>query len=476
MDQKLKQTLIDYGKQVVVPLINENAEDAKFTNGESGITSATITDAIKETYSKAVAAQTTADAATAAAAAAHATANTANTTANTAKTNAAAADSKAQKAYDAANAAGTAASNAQVTANSAYEAANSAGTAAAAAQSKADDAYGLANAANTAAHNAQTTADKGVADAATAQAAAESAAAAAASAQTDATQALANAAAAASAAQSAHSAANTAQTTANTAVTNAASAQATANSAVLAAAAAQTRADDAYTLADAANTAAAAAASAAANITVTWDSTNKKIKYTDSSNTAHDVAAFALTKLGTATAGYTATYELTIGGTSIGKVDIPKDYLVKSATVEECTVANVPVEGYEVGDKYIDFVVNSADGTGNVSHIYLLVTELVDVYTGTGAINIDNTNVISFVASAVNVAASGADKGVSATLGGNLGTTTLTIAVTEAANLSSDTNVLTGKGLGDMLPSTTGDFSEIYNAINAANNAATSNA
>ena len=84
-----------------------------------------------------------------------------------------------------------------------------------------------------------------------------------------------------------------------------------------------------------------------------------------------------------AESGYAATYYVTQADAQVGvKINIPKDYLVKSCSVKICDEDNKPVEGYKVGDKYIDFVVNSVDGSGNESHIYLLVNELVDVYTG----------------------------------------------------------------------------------------------
>ena len=89
-----------------------------------------------------------------------------------------------------------------------------------------------------------------------------------------------------------------------------------------------------------------------------------------------------LTKQATAELGYAATYVLSQGGTAISpKINIPKDFLVKSASVKTCTTDDDPVTGYVVGDKYLDFVVNSVDNDDTASHIYLKVTELVDVYS-----------------------------------------------------------------------------------------------
>ena len=60
--------------------------------------------------------------------------------------------------------------------------------------------------------------------------------------------------------------------------------------------------------------------------------------------------------------GYAASYIIKQGGVQVGEtINIPKDYLVKSADLRECTVADEPVTGMEVGDKYLDFVVNTKD-------------------------------------------------------------------------------------------------------------------
>lgn len=117
-----------------------------------------------------------------------------------------------------------------------------------------------------------------------------------------------------------------------------------------------------------------------------------------------DVASYTVKQQATAEDGYTATYQLfKVTGeegseveTAVGaKINIPKDYLVKSAELKTVTKDNDPVEGYEVGDKYIDFVVNTVGGDGNASHIYLLVSDLVDVYTAGTGIDISASNVVS---------------------------------------------------------------------------------
>lgn len=73
-------------------------------------------------------------------------------------------------------------------------------------------------------------------------------------------------------------------------------------------------------------------------------------------------------------------------------INIPKDFLVKSATVKICIEPNVPVEGYEVGDKYIDFEINTKDGEGEESHLYIAVKDLIQLDAGAG-IEIDATTI-----------------------------------------------------------------------------------
>lgn len=75
-----------------------------------------------------------------------------------------------------------------------------------------------------------------------------------------------------------------------------------------------------------------------------------------------------------------ARYTIKQGGTALtnGVIDIPKDFLVKSGELKTCTTADDPVEGYVVGDKYIDFVINSKDSSSTASHMYILVSDLVE--------------------------------------------------------------------------------------------------
>lgn len=86
----------------------------------------------------------------------------------------------------------------------------------------------------------------------------------------------------------------------------------------------------------------------------------------------------------TATSGYLKSYVIKQGDEECGvKINIPKDFLVKSAEVKTCLTANSPETGYKVGDKYIDFVINSKDSNDDAGdHMYVKVSDLVDVYNG----------------------------------------------------------------------------------------------
>lgn len=113
-------------------------------------------------------------------------------------------------------------------------------------------------------------------------------------------------------------------------------------------------------------------------------------------------SAYSIIKQALAEDGYIATYQLTKNGTPLGsKINIPKDYLVKSGTLETCSQNDIPVSGYIIGDKYLDFIVNTTENTGNQTHIYIKVTDLIDIYTEGNGIDITN-NSISVVINSVS--------------------------------------------------------------------------
>lgn len=114
------------------------------------------------------------------------------------------------------------------------------------------------------------------------------------------------------------------------------------------------------------------------------------------------IPEYSIVKLGTATEGYIATYQLQKDGAQAGvNIDIPKDYLVKSAEIKTSAGEGDP-SGLPAGSKYIDFVINTKVGTGEESHIYLDVQSLVDAYTPGNGIEISEANVISAKVVAAN--------------------------------------------------------------------------
>lgn len=89
---------------------------------------------------------------------------------------------------------------------------------------------------------------------------------------------------------------------------------------------------------------------------------------------------FELERQAAATEGYSATYKLKrIDGESVSyvgdEINIPKDMVLQSGTLETVTEADSPYTGASVGDPYIDLVLNDADST----HIYVPVKGIVDI-------------------------------------------------------------------------------------------------
>ena len=114
--------------------------------------------------------------------------------------------------------------------------------------------------------------------------------------------------------------------------------------------------------------------------------------YVDASGSI-DVPEYAIEKQATAEDGYAASYKLkkTVGEESsyVGDViNIPKDMVLQSATLERANAENVPYIGAAIGDPYIHMVFNDA----SASAIYVPVKDLADTYTaGEGIDIIDRT-------------------------------------------------------------------------------------
>lgn len=121
-------------------------------------------------------------------------------------------------------------------------------------------------------------------------------------------------------------------------------------------------------------------------------------------------AEYSIVKQSSAENGYLATYQLAKDGVVFGeKINIPKDFLVKSASIKTVGSDDEPYDDATTGDKYIDFVINAKDGDSEESHVYLPVNDLVDTYTSGDGIDISTQNVVSVKIDAVN--ANGLEKG-----------------------------------------------------------------
>lgn len=79
-------------------------------------------------------------------------------------------------------------------------------------------------------------------------------------------------------------------------------------------------------------------------------------------------------------AGFFATYVIKQGGNVVGtKINIPKDYLLKSASINTAS-ADISGTDIKAGDKYFDFVFNTKDSSTSDAHMYLNAKDLVDNY------------------------------------------------------------------------------------------------
>ncbi len=120
---------------------------------------------------------------------------------------------------------------------------------------------------------------------------------------------------------------------------------------------------------------------------------------------------FSIEEQATATDGSVKTYKLKRAEgenvTYVGDaIEIPKDKVLKGGTFEIVDTADTPYTGAEVGDPYVDLVLEDADNT----HIYIPMKGLVDtVKAGDGISVTNNTVSIKLDAANANGLAVGAD-------------------------------------------------------------------
>lgn len=104
----------------------------------------------------------------------------------------------------------------------------------------------------------------------------------------------------------------------------------------------------------------------------------------------------------TPTSGYLKTYEIKQNNTTVGTIDIPKDFLVKSGSVVKGSWgADGKFTPSDTGsDKALALVLNVKEGSAATDEtVYINVTDLGKTYTNGNGVAISNTNVISAVKS-----------------------------------------------------------------------------
>lgn len=166
---------------------------------------------------------------------------------------------------------------------------------------------------------------------------------------------------------------------------------------------------------------------------------------------------YSIVKDATAQDGFIATYHLTKNGANVGTaINIPKDYLVKSAEVKVATGSDA--SGFPAGTTYIDFVVNTYDttsGSGTESHIYLNVETLVKTHTAGNGISISDTNVISakvVTANGLSVDSDGIKMGVAST-SANGAMTSVMVKKLNGIDTGATANTITLNGSATKTPS-----------------------
>ena len=110
--------------------------------------------------------------------------------------------------------------------------------------------------------------------------------------------------------------------------------------------------------------------------------------------TASGAVEFSIEEQATATDGSVKTYKLKRAEgenvTYVGDaIEIPKDKVLKGGTFEIVDTADAPYTGAEVGDPYVDLVLEDADNT----HIYIPMKGLVDTVAAGDGIAVTNNTV-----------------------------------------------------------------------------------
>ena len=102
----------------------------------------------------------------------------------------------------------------------------------------------------------------------------------------------------------------------------------------------------------------------------------------DSGYLTSSTGGVTVEQLASPDSGYTATYVVKQNGAQVGaKINIPRDFLVRSASLGTSAANNSPQAGFVAGDKYIDFIINTKDNSATDEHLYVNVKDLFNEYT-----------------------------------------------------------------------------------------------
>lgn len=136
-----------------------------------------------------------------------------------------------------------------------------------------------------------------------------------------------------------------------------------------------------------------------AGLDSTGNLTDSGYKPSDFITQHQHIPEYTIEKLTQAETSYSASYVLKKDNVQVGAtINIPKDMVVSSGEVKTVTTANVPYQGAQVGDKYIDLTIANT----SQNHIYIPVKDLVDVYVAGNGIRISDNNYISVVVDSNN--------------------------------------------------------------------------
>lgn len=152
-------------------------------------------------------------------------------------------------------------------------------------------------------------------------------------------------------------------------------------------------------------------------------------------------------------------------------INIPLDFLVKNAELKTCETADVPETGYEVGDKYIDFTINTktTSKSSNTTHLYINLKDFVDVYVAGNGIDVTNKTISAIAKTNSGIAVTQDGIALDITESNGLGLTngslTLTLADSTMAGAMSSEDKSKLDGLEEMNALTSEEITSVINEV-----------